>query len=166
MTNRSIPNRVYFQASRSVSELQRDCPDLYVCQDFMRLDTCWQNENGGIPLFGVISLKSQHLPLSEIETNTEPLPEIKIMKKTNNLLRSVSPADVKYRINVKMALFSGIDIANSSSLESSDSPLNHMLHFLILKAVNKDQIFLVGGQYGLVSNLSDVSEDMLIGKLM
>ena len=41
-----------------------------------------------------------------------------------------------------------------------------MLHFLILKAVNKDQIFLVGGQYGLVSNLSDVSDDMLIGKLM
>ena len=132
----------------------------------MRLDTCWQNESGGIPLFGVISFKSQHLPLTEIEPNTEPLPENKIMKKTNNLLRSVSSTDVKYRINVKMALFSGIDIADSSSLENSDSSLNHMLHFLILKAVNKDQILLVGGQYGLVSNLKDVSNDMLIGKLM
>ena len=165
---RAIPDRLYFQSVRTVPELQRDCPNLYVCQDFMKLVPCWQNDPLGVPLFGKASIRTAHCAaeLAEPTEAAATLPAIAAAKQSQALLRSVAPSAVRFRINVKMALFSGLDIAESAFLEKDDASLNRLIHFLVLKAVNKDQIFLVGGQFGLVADLQSVSNAMLIGKLV
>ena len=166
LKGRGAPERVYFQAVRGVPELQRDCPNLYVCQDFMRLVTCWQNDPHPLPLFAKAAIRVAHLPLAATEPAEPALAALPAGKAGQAVLRSVAAEAVRFRINVKLALFSGVDIAEKGLYEKEEASLNHFIQFLVLKAVNKDQIFLVGGQFGLVADLQSVSDAMLIAKLM
>ena len=147
-------------------ELQRDCPNLYVCQDFMRLVACWQAAPHALPLFAKAAIRVAHLPVAATEPAATVPGELPAGKAGQAVLRSVAASEVRFRINVKLALFSGVDIAESALFEKEEASLNHFIQFLVLKAVNKDQIFLVGGQFGLVADLRSVSDAMLIAKLM
>lgn len=165
VSGREIPSRLFFVDSRCVAEVQRDFPAMYVCRDFMRLVTCWQNEDeSALPLFGTVNITTQHFMTHRVQPTEaakalQPLPT---EQETQQLLANVPPADVHFRVNVKFALFSGMDVAELPKLVSGDESFNHLIRFLVLKATAKDQIFLPGGVFGKVSSLEDVSNEMLI----
>ena len=165
MITRTLPNRVFFVDTRCVSEVQRDFPTMYVCRDFMRLVTCWQNEDETpLPLFGTVNLNTQHYHVNRITPTASAgsIPALKTEEAAKQLLASVASADVHYRVNVKFALFSGMNVAEMAKLVKGEESFNHLIRFLVLKAASKDQIFLPGGSFGKVSSLEEVTNDMLI----
>ena len=165
MKNREVPNRLFFVDSRCVSEVQRDFPAMYVCRDFMRLVTCWQSEDeNALPLFGTVNITTQHYMTHRVQPTevAKALPALPTEQDAKQLLASVPQTDVHYRVNVKFALFSGMDVAELSKLVSGEESFNHLIRFMVLKAASKDQIFLPGGVFGKVSSLEDISNDMLI----
>lgn len=101
-------------------------------------------------------------PTSEASSLSVPYDVAKVQ----SLTEGVTTENAKYRINVKFALFSGMDVSMLEKLEKGDESFNHLIRFLIMKAANKNQIFLSGGVFGLVNDLSDVTEDLLVGKAM
>ena len=115
-----------------------------------------------------MKLNTQHVNAATMEPTPEAssLPVPFDVTKVQSLTEGVTTENAKYRINVKFALFSGMDVSMLEKLEKGDESFNHLIRFLIMKAANKNQIFLSGGVFGLVNDLSDVTEDLLIGKVM
>ena len=167
--NRSIPNRVYFQPIRGIAELKRDYPHLYICKDFMKVVSCWkENEDNEIPLFGTIKMNTEHLAVeksipTEISYHIQPVP---CKEKIRSLLATAASQEIKYSVNVKLALFSGFDLMNLSKLKSGEDTLNHLIRFLVLKTASKDHIFLPGGNFGKFNKLDDITDDLLIGRMI
>ena len=131
----------------------------------MRLVTCWQSEDeNALPLFGTVNITTQHYMTHRVQPTeaAKALPALPTEQDAKQLLASVPQTDVHYRVNVKFALFSGMDVAELSKLVSGEESFNHLIRFLVLKAASKDQIFLPGGVFGKVSSLEDISNDMLI----
>ena len=164
-----IPSRVFFNERRCYSDLHRDFPSLHICKDFTRLVSCWQNDDQSeVPLFGTVKLTTRHMttaivkPTSEALSLNTPFDAAKV----RSLTEGITHENAKYRINVKFALFSGMDVSNLDKLEKGEETFNHLIRFLVMKASNKDQIFLSGGVFGLVNSLEDVSDELLIGKAM
>lgn len=163
--NRSIPNRVYMQPVRGVAELQRDYPDLYICKDYMRVVSCWQDdETCEIPLFGTIHMNTHHVSSQRVVPSEacSTLPPIPHKEEIKNMMAGTK--DVKYSVNVKFTLFSGMDLANINQLKSGKETFNHLIRFLVLKSSNKDQIFLPGGSFGKFDNIDDITDELLIGR--
>ena len=115
-----------------------------------------------------MKLNTQHVNAATME----PTPEASALSvpydvaKVQSLTEGVTTENAKYRINVKFALFSGMDVSMLEKLEKGEESFNHLIRFLIMKAATKNQIFLAGGVFGLVNDLSDVTEDLLVGKAM
>lgn len=153
------------QPVRGVAELKRDYPDLYICKDYMRVVSCWQDdETCDIPLFGTIRMNTHHVPSqqvvpSEISSTLPPIPHKEEIK---NLIAGTK--EVKYSVNVKFTLFSGMDLASIKQLKEGKETFNHLIRFLILKSSSKDQIFLPGGSFGKFDNIDDITDELLIGR--
>ena len=115
-----------------------------------------------------MKLSTQHVaantmqPTSEAASLGTPYDSAKV----KSLTEGITHENAKYRINVKFALFSGMDVSMLDKLEKGEETFNHLIRFLVMKATNKGQIFLSGGVFGLVNSLEDVSDDLLIGKAM
>ena len=169
LMNRIIPNRSFFQEHRGYSELRRDFPSLHICKDFMRLVSCWQSDDQHeVPLFSTMKVNTQHVPAEKMKSTTEAdvLPIPYDVSRVQSLTEGVTPETAKYRINVKFALFSGMDMDDISKLEGGKESFNQLIKFLVLHAKTKRQIFLSGGIFGLTGSLDDITDELLIGKAM
>lgn len=153
------------QPVRGVAELQRDCPDLYICKDYMRVVSCWQDdETCTIPLFGTIRMNTHHVPSQRVVPSdiASTLPPIPHKEEIKSLIAGTK--EVKYSVNVKFTLFSGMDLANINQLKEGKETFNHLIRFLVLKSSSKDQIFLPGGSFGKFDNIDDITDELLIGR--
>ena len=102
----------------------------------MKVVSCWQdNEDNEMPLFGTIKMNTEHLAVQEsIPTEASyHIQPISCKEKIRSLLATAASQEIKYSVNVKLTLFSGLDLVNLSKLETGKDTFNHLIRFLVLK---------------------------------
>lgn len=135
----------------------------------MKVVSCWQdNEDNEMPLFGTIKMNTEHLAVQEsIPTEASyHIQPISCKEKIRSLLATAASQEIKYSVNVKLSLFSGLDLVNLSKLETGEDTFNHLIRFLVLKTASKDHIFLPGGNLGKFNSLDEITDEVLIGRVI
>ena len=135
----------------------------------MKVVSCWQdNEDNEMPLFGTIKMNTEHLAVQEsIPTEASyHIQPISCKEKIRSLLATAASQEIKYSVNVKLTLFSGLDLVNLSKLETGEDSFNHLIRFLVLKTASKDHIFLPGGNLGKFNSLDEITDEVLIGRVI
>ena len=135
----------------------------------MRLVSCWQNDDQSeVPLFGTVTLKPEHVQATSMQDTAESatLPPPYDPSRLTAITEGITTETAKYRINVKFALFSGMDMNEISKLEKNEKTFSQLIQFLVMRVSEKKQILLSGGVFGLVDRLDEVTDELLIGKAM
>ena len=135
----------------------------------MRLVSCWQNDDQSeVPLFGTVTLKPEHVQAISMQDTAESatLPPPYDPSRLTAITEGITTETAKYRINVKFALFSGMDMNEISKLEKNEKTFSQLIQFLVMRVSEKKQILLSGGVFGLVDRLDEVTDELLIGKAM